>query len=312
MFEHYPNLADISDLFREQMAVRAIEALPMIIAYWGRDERCYFANHRYKEWFGRSADEMNGITLSELLGPLYSLNEPYIRHALQGETQVFERDITTPSGEIRHSIATYIPDVVNGEVVGFFAHVADISKFKDLEKQWERTAHEAKQDSLTGLLNRRAFDERFQGLIEAAHIDKSHLSILLIDVDCFKKINDSYGHNAGDAVLQAIAQRLVTALRETDLIARWGGDEYSIVLRHYRSKEDVLNLVPRIRNITSKDIPYENQTLRTTVSMGVAFFPEDGTTSSSLFACADSRLYDDKRQHKTNPVLSSIKQLNSQ
>jgi len=107
-----------------------------MLAYWDKDQICRFANQAYLEWFGKNRDEMIGkMTLQELLGSLYEQNLPYIKLALAGQEQTFEREIPIPSGEKRHSIANYYPHIVNGEVKGFFAHVADITPIKKLEKE---------------------------------------------------------------------------------------------------------------------------------------------------------------------------------
>jgi len=116
--------------------------LPAMVAYWNAAERCVFANDAYRVWFGRDPSEMSGMHIADLLGPLYARNLPYIRRALQGETQVFERQILLPGGEFRDSIATYTPDVVDGVVLGFSAHVADVTALRRREAELERTIQE--------------------------------------------------------------------------------------------------------------------------------------------------------------------------
>ena len=122
-----------------------------MLAYWDKDQVCRFANNAYSEWFGKSSAEMmDKITLKELLGPLYEKNLPFIEQAYKGIPQQFDREIKVPNGEIRHSIANYYPDILNGQVIGVFVHVADITSIKKLER--ERTASEKK----------------FKGLLESA------------------------------------------------------------------------------------------------------------------------------------------------
>ncbi|MES1220255.1 MAG: PAS domain-containing protein [Bacteroidota bacterium] len=135
MNENLPNiygnnqLPSISDL-----VFRITDEISTMLAYWDRHQVCRFANRAYLEWFGKRKEDMiNKITMHELLGPLYHLNLPYIKAALEGKKQVFEREIPLPTGGTRHSLATYIPDIRDGEVMGFFAHVADVSYVKDLE-----------------------------------------------------------------------------------------------------------------------------------------------------------------------------------
>lgn len=107
-----------------------------MLAYWDKDLVCRFANAAYRDWFGKTREEMVGkLTIKELLGPLYELNLPYILGALEGKTQTFEREIPLLSGEIRYSLANYFPDIKDNQVRGFFVHVADITHLKILEKE---------------------------------------------------------------------------------------------------------------------------------------------------------------------------------
>lgn len=119
---------------------KAMNNIPAMLAYWDKNEVCRFANARYLEWFGKTKEEMvDKISLKELLGPLYEMNLPYIKKALEGVAQSFEREIKTPSGEVRFSLATYTPDIVDNEVVGFIAHVADNTPQKRIEAEMEQS-----------------------------------------------------------------------------------------------------------------------------------------------------------------------------
>jgi PAS domain S-box-containing protein len=114
---------------RERLVTTIAKQFPGMVAYWDADERCQFANAAYKHWFGRGPRELLEMTLRELLGPIYSLNEPYIRGALRGEPQRFERSLPDPhGGPPRHTLATYTPDILDGRVRGFVAVVTDISE----------------------------------------------------------------------------------------------------------------------------------------------------------------------------------------
>lgn len=111
-----------------------VDHVPAMLAYWGADLRCRFANKAYDKWFGVAPDQLIGTRIQDLLGPeLFALNEPYIRGALRGEEQLFERIVPGKDGIQRHSLATYIPDIVDGKVVGFMTHVAEVTKLKEAE-----------------------------------------------------------------------------------------------------------------------------------------------------------------------------------
>ncbi|TDE17990.1 sensor histidine kinase [Dyadobacter psychrotolerans] len=127
----YPNSKRI-----EFLATLVTDHITAMIAYWDKDLICRFANASYLKWFGkRSEDMVDKITLSELLGPLYEKNLPYIEGALRGDAQIFEREIPLPTGEPRYSLASYFPDIEDGKVIGFFVHVADVHEMKLLEKE---------------------------------------------------------------------------------------------------------------------------------------------------------------------------------
>lgn len=120
----------------DQLGLLVADHISAMLAYWDKDLICRFANKAYLQWFGKNRDEMIGkMTLQELLGPLYEKNLPYIKSALAGEKQTFEREIPTPSGVKKHSLADYYPHIVDGEVRGFFVHVTDITSLKNLEKE---------------------------------------------------------------------------------------------------------------------------------------------------------------------------------
>jgi len=114
---------------------RLVDLVPSMLAYWDCDLRCRFANRSYERWFGVDPDGLIGTSIAALLGPeLYALNEPHIQAVLRGEQQVFERVVPGPGGVRRHSLATYIPDVVDGRVAGFVAHVTEVTQLKQTEE----------------------------------------------------------------------------------------------------------------------------------------------------------------------------------
>lgn len=110
-----------------QTAFNVVNQMHAMIAYWTSDERCTFSNLAYQQWFDKTLDEMMGITLQELLGPeLYELNRPHILGVLRGEKQIFKRSLVQRSGESRHFLATYTPDLAGEGVRGFSVHVTEL------------------------------------------------------------------------------------------------------------------------------------------------------------------------------------------
>lgn len=134
-----------------------VDRVPSMLAYWDRDLRCRFANRAYERWFGVDPDRLLGTPMRDLLGPqLFAMNETHIRAALAGQPQVFERIVPGPGGVQRHSLAEYIPDLVDGEVRGFLVQVTEVTQLKETQAALHREEqlrheieeHAAKLDAL--------------------------------------------------------------------------------------------------------------------------------------------------------------------
>ena len=116
-----------------------VDRVPSMLAYWDRDLRCRFANRAYEKWFGADPDRLIGTSIRDLLGPkLFAMNEEHIRGALLGERQVFERIVPGPDGVQRHSLAEYIPDVVDGSVRGFLVQVTEVTQLRETQAALQR------------------------------------------------------------------------------------------------------------------------------------------------------------------------------
>jgi PAS domain S-box-containing protein len=140
-----------------RVAFTVVNQVSAMVAYWDSNQRCVFSNEAYRHWFGKTPDEMVGMSMKELLGPLYEQNLPYILKVLDGEKQVFERRIPLPTGGARDTIATYTPDVLDGVVRGFSVLVADVTILREREAELQRAIRErdealAQVRTLRGLL----------------------------------------------------------------------------------------------------------------------------------------------------------------
>lgn len=158
-----------------------------------------------------------------------------------------------------------------------------------------RTASErAFTDPLTGLANRRAFDERLSHLLDTIDRYGGCVSLILVDIDHFKRVNDGYGHDAGDEVLRAMGQLVSTSVRTIDLAARFGGEEIAILLPK-TGLDGARDLAERLRReIANRAVRVRDQDLRITASFGVACYPETSEDSRVLFTNADAALYEAK------------------
>ena len=150
-------------------------------------------------------------------------------------------------------------------------------------------------DRLTGLANRRLFDEQIKYAIARAKRNDSLMGIIYVDLNDFKSINDRYGHKAGDAVLIAVAQRVRASLRQTDFLARLGGDEFVVILEALSSQQDPLDVVATITAAINQPITLDdNHEVTVGASMSVVIYPDDGEDKDTLLRTADQRMYQSK------------------
>lgn len=279
-----------------------VDHIDAMVAYWDIDQTCVFANDAYRAWFGKSRDEVVGRTLEQLLGPLYEKNLPYIRAAYEGRRQVFELEIPTPSGDIRYSLATYTPHVVDGRVVGIFVHVADVTPLKLLERELkaakDRAEDMATHDFLTGLPNRVLLMDRIGQALAAADRDARMVGLLSLDIDDFKDINDTHGHSEGDRLLVEVARRTRAVVRESDTVTRLGGDEFLILAPDIETLAEIEAIANRVLWGVREPMVIGNATKAPAVSLGIAVYPRDGRNATALMASSDRALYAAKRLGK--------------
>lgn len=157
----------------------------------------------------------------------------------------------------------------------------------------ERISHQALHDPLTSLPNRALFEERVSSALARAGRDGTRPALLFVDLDRFKRINDSLGHEHGDRLLQRIATRLMDAIRAGDEFARVGGDEFAVLL-HDVDHASALRLAERIRGLLGEPVDLDGETVVVSASIGVSMFPEDGRTYDELLRRADFAMYDAK------------------
>jgi diguanylate cyclase (GGDEF)-like protein len=170
-----------------------------------------------------------------------------------------------------------------------------------LEKAGDQLEHKATHDPLTGLANRNLFSRRLQEAIQHASQDNLPLTVLYIDLDDFKPINDQFGHAAGDRLLRAVASRLHTIVRTTDTVARLGGDEFAILLLGIGGAERIKQLKADIETAIEAPLDQGALHLKPACSVGYASFPADGKDMDSLLHAADSCMYEIKRARKGQP-----------
>jgi diguanylate cyclase (GGDEF)-like protein len=152
-------------------------------------------------------------------------------------------------------------------------------------------------DALTGLPNRLLFGDRLESILREAVRNGECFAVLFVDLDHFKTVNDTHGHAAGDQVLQEVTRRLCSSVRASDTVARYAGDEFTVVLRHIVKNDDVQRIAEKILQVVGEPLPLEDGTrLQVGVSIGVSFFPDDAPDAETLLKHADEAMYAAKRQ----------------
>jgi diguanylate cyclase (GGDEF)-like protein len=169
---------------------------------------------------------------------------------------------------------------------------AQIGQFIERTRVEERIRYLASHDHLSGLLNRTAFNERLRQAIVRAQRSKGRVAVLFIDLDGFKRINDTLGHDAGDALLQAFSQRLRNCFLETDAVGRLGGDEFAVLVQNPGSTTKVLaRFARRVLRRTGEPFRVQGREYRLGASIGVGIYPEDGDDAATLLRSADIAMY---------------------
>ncbi|NRQ50805.1 diguanylate cyclase [Aeromicrobium stalagmiti] len=283
-----------------------VDNIPAMVGYWDRDLLNVLANDAYVEWFGMSPEQMLGLHIREVIGEdLFAKNLPFIKAALAGEPQLFDREIVDASGVLRFSQAYYIPDIDESEQVnGFFVLVVDVSPRvraeRELAAAHAEMARRATTDALTGLFNRALLEERLEQAVTARARNGSAIALLMIDLDHFKPVNDQHGHAAGDVLLVEVAARLRSAVRQTDVVARVGGDEFVVLCPEITGPDEVGDLADRLVDVLGQHLvlPDVAEPMSVGGSVGVVVTGPSTRggrlTAAALMREADRRMYDAK------------------
>jgi diguanylate cyclase (GGDEF)-like protein len=166
-----------------------------------------------------------------------------------------------------------------------------LAKIEILEHGIQSVHRIAQHDELTGLPSRRLLEDRYDMAVARSERQRDNLALLFIDIDDFKNINDRHGHLAGDRILQQVAARLVACIRASDTACRFGGVEFVVLLSGSLGRADAVSTVNMIRKQLTIPLKVDSQTLRLSVSIGIAMYPPDGPDLSSMLRAADADMY---------------------
>jgi len=270
--------------------------VPVMIAAFDATLRYRSVNKQFAEFFGFGVENIVGKHLREVVGEeAYREVEGNFMRALQGQAVTYQRMRAVANGEPRHLEVKLLPHIGDqGKVLGLFAVTTDITEHKQAEERIQRVAH---HDVLTGLPNRLLFNDRLQQAISLAKRDSRQFALLFLDLDKFKPVNDSLGHAAGDELLRAVAARIRGQVRESDTVARVGGDEFTVILPDIARKEESEIVAKKI--IDALSVPFligpHGRNIQIGSSIGIAIYPTDGRDADMLVSSADSAMYSAKQ-----------------
>ena len=219
------------------------------------------------------------------------IHEPY-QLKIFDEKYIWIYDSTTIIRDASGNITHY---------VGYIHGIDEqMKKELDLKNEKARLDFVAHHDELTSLPNRVLFMDRVEQAIKNHKRENELFAVLFVDLDHFKEINDSFGHDIGDIVLQRSSIRLSSIIRDADTVSRWGGDEFVILLEHIKSSEDIINICEKILEEFKENIIIDNQAFFISLSIGVSIYPNDGNSINALLKNSDAAMYKAKDEGRNN------------
>ena len=260
-------------------------------------ERVINRNEKIKETVKQAANELTSVNEILKQGKEAKIPVQIIKEAITQNKEVEHKvakaadDLHQVNTELAKEVAERL--VIEIELSDMKNDLADarddLSKSQATEEELRKVAL---HDTLTGLPNRRLFEERLEHGLNQAKRHGWKLAILFIDIDNYKTMNDSHGHDLGDKVLLAVAKRLLSATRKEDTVSRWGGDEFvCLLLLEVKQEADVVHLAELIVKRISKVFKFKGIVLSISISIGIAIYPGDGETADILFKNADTAMY---------------------
>jgi diguanylate cyclase (GGDEF)-like protein/PAS domain S-box-containing protein len=257
----------------------------------GRDNPIEYVNPAFERITGYTAAEVLGRDCRFLAASELDVNERAEVHAALEEKRpvnvVFRNQ--RKNGELFWNDLNITPVTdEHGKVTHFIGVINDVTATK------QRTAHlehEVNHDPLTGLANRNLLWDRLGQALHLAQRNKSLVAAVLIDLNNFKTINDTFGHEAGDVVLKVVAKRLLASVRDSDTVARLSGDEFVLVLVNQPSLRYTLRMIERVREGLVMPVSFNRKDIPVGASLGVSVFPHDGTSAADMVRAADVAMY---------------------
>jgi diguanylate cyclase (GGDEF)-like protein/PAS domain S-box-containing protein len=290
---------------RFQRALRRSEAqmrnlidsapLPLLIVR-SADQRLLYANERGMQQFGLDADSVRNRPLSDLQADPQQYEMLAKLIAANGAVRDFEIRMHDRDKRDFWQLVSAQPIRFQGEDC-LLAALANIDERKRVQEDMRRRAM---HDQLTGLPNRAMFMESLEHAVRKGRRRHTRFSVLFVDLDKFKEVNDTMGHHAGDELLKSVSERLQAAVRQSDLVARLGGDEFVVLIEEHGGPEEVMIVAQKIMDMLVRPVLIDWREVAVSGSIGIASFPEDADDVASLMKNADAAMYQAKERGRNN------------
>lgn len=294
---------DVSEQKRNQATIRqltrALEQSPVFVLITDKTGEIEYVNAKVLEQTGYCAAEILGqnariLQSGQTSSDTYRVMWEHLNHGQEWRGELLNKN---KQGELFWVSAIISPLRDDGDdITHYLAVMEDISQKKSYE---EMLKYQATYDSLTNLPNRFYGYTRLEHAIANAYFNKNKLAVLFLDLNEFKHINDSLGHAAGDILLKSLSERYLSIIRQTDTIARIGGDEFMMILGNLNHVADAELIAKKCYEVCLRPFVIESKELLVSSSIGIAIFPEDGRDAKTLMHHADMAMYQNKMHHHT-------------
>jgi len=263
-----------------------------------------YANQGACDALGYTHEELLEMNIYDINPQLTKQEAEYLRDSIREEEENLNRTVHKRKDGSTYHVQSFIHPLTYNNQEAFVIFDIDISKqIRDeirLQEQSQLLNYQANHDSLTKLPNRSLFQDRLEQSIASSKRNHEKFALLFIDLDQFKKINDSLGHHIGDEVLIESAVRLSKAIRSEDTLARLGGDEFTIILKNISNPKSAAVVAQKITDLIKKPILIGTHHLYVSSSIGISIYPDDSSTKENLLKFADAAMYKAKEEGRDN------------
>ncbi|WP_229748104.1 putative bifunctional diguanylate cyclase/phosphodiesterase [Lacimicrobium alkaliphilum] len=303
---HFPVLSSNMSLSAvkqsEEKFYELIESLPMVaVQGYNKKRQVIYWNEASRRLYGYTREEAQGRLLEELIIPDFMRKD-----VIKAHQNWLDKNISIPAEEIElkhkdgHLVPVYSSHVMIKQDTGDCEMFCIDISLEEQKKARKELRNMANFDDLTHLPNRRLMEVELSARLAEAERLKRDVAVVFIDLDNFKLINDTLGHHYGDKLLLEVAEALKTEIRDCDLLSRFGGDEFVLLLLDFDGAEGIHELLQRLINALDQGFMLDGDCYQVTASFGVSLFPDDGVTMAELMGNADAAMYQAKEKGKNS------------